>query len=87
MSDSSEDDYMNIVSKTLLLYHYKKKYIRRKSRFWINNHIRGRPAKGDLLRMYNDLQDDYFKNYFRMDRQQFQEILSLIEEDIKKTRY
>lgn len=83
--DSSEDNYINTISKCLLLYHYnKKKLTRRKPRFWLSNHIRERPAKGDLLRMYNDLQNEYFKNYFRMNRKQFKELLSLIEEDIKK---
>lgn len=45
---------------------------------------RERLAKGDLLRMFFDLQDEYFKNYFRVNREQFQELLSLIKEGILK---
>lgn len=82
--DSSDDDYFNTIIKCLLLYHKKKKHPRRKPRFWLSNHIRERAVKGDLLRMYHDLQDEYFKNYFRVNREQFQELLSFIEEDIKK---
>lgn len=36
------------------------------------------------MRMFYDLQDEYFKNYFRVDRKQFEELLSLINEDITK---
>lgn len=82
--DSSDDDYFNTIIKCSLLYHKKKKHPRRKLRFWLSNHIRERAVKGDLLRMYHDLQHEYFKNYFRVNREQFQELLSFIEEDIKK---
>lgn len=82
--DSSEDDFIFTISKCLLLYNYNKKKKRRKPRFWMSNHIRERPNKGDLLRMFYDLEDEYFKNYFRVSREQFNEILSLIREVIKK---
>lgn len=82
--DSSDDDYINTISKCLLLYSYHKKTKRNKPRFWMSNHIRERPVKGDLLRIFYDLQDEYFKNYFRVNREQFEELLSLVKEDIKK---
>lgn len=82
--DSSEEDYVNTINKCLLLYHYNEKKKRNKPRFWISDHIRERPIKGELMRMFYDLQDEYFKNYFRVDRKQFEELLSLINEDITK---
>lgn len=34
--------------------------------------------------MFSDLQDEHFKNYFRVTREQFEELLSIIKDDIQR---
>lgn len=52
-------------------------------RYWLSDHIKLRKERGEF-RLFNDLSDEKFTNYFRMDRSKFFELHDLIKDDIKK---
>ncbi|CAF4946106.1 unnamed protein product [Pieris macdunnoughi] len=80
---SSEDsDYVYRKKKYILLYlKHRKKRARRT--FWLCQHIRERTLKEEY-RLFYDLDDEKFNNYYRVSREQFQELLSFVEADILK---
>ncbi|KAL1506875.1 hypothetical protein ABEB36_006157 [Hypothenemus hampei] len=54
-----------------------------KPRYWLSNHIKSRKEKGEF-RLFYDLTDEKFTNYFRMNKNKFFELHDLIKDDIKK---
>lgn len=53
---------------------------------WVHPINKKRRLYGEYHHLMNDLEldDDRFRGYFRLDREQFAEVLSFIDEDIKK---
>ena len=78
--DSSSEDESNAACDDILKVATVKK---EKPRFWISDHIKFRQERGEFT-LFNDLSDEKFTNYFRMERKTFFEIHGLIKDDIKK---
>lgn len=78
-SSSSDDD--NAEFDTILSLMLRKK---KNARPWISHHIKFRGERGDF-KLFEDLCDeDRFQNYYRMSRQHFYQLHSLIKNDITK---
>lgn len=77
--DSSSDEE-NAEFDFLLSLHLRKK---NKRQYWISNHIKLREEYGEF-RLFNDLDDEKFFNYYRLTRNKFLELHAMIEDDILK---
>ena len=78
-SSSSDDD--NAEFDTILSLMLRKK---KNVRPWISNHIKFRRERGEF-KLFEDLDnEDHFQNYYRMSRQHFYQLHSLIKNDIMK---
>lgn len=81
-SESEEDDMLLFLASQL-----SKK---RKRRHWVHSTLQKRKQLGEFHTLINELDADAerFKQYFRVSREQFEIILSNIQEDItKQTTY
>ena len=71
-----------------LMYLYKQENIvkRRKHRFWVNDLIKLRHRYGAYHHLVQEIQfdDEHFKEYFRLNREQFEDVLRNIEGDLHK---
>lgn len=74
---SSESDSEEEWETEVLLYDVKK---RRKS-FWMSNYMKKRRTHGEFA-LTSELSDTKFSNYFRLNREQFSEVHSIIEPTI-----
>lgn len=82
-SSSSDDDVLLFASKVAVLCSRKTKK-RKNPRYWLSSHIRCRETTGEFSTLFYELNDESFKNYYRVTRQQFEDILTLIYDDIRK---
>lgn len=59
---------------------------RTRRRFWIRDIGRRRGIHGEFHHLIQELHgnNEEFKSYFRLNQEQFHELLSIIEDDIKK---
>ena len=78
MSDSETD--------ALLAIYYLRRRKRRRRRFWVHPIIQKRQKYGEFHHLVRELEShpDKFKEYFRMTKQQFDSVVELIQDDIKK---
>lgn len=80
--ESSEEEYIYHRKKRLILAYLLKK--KRKHRFWISKHIECWKISGEFNTLFKEVDDENFRMYYRVSREQFYEILTLIAEDIAK---
>lgn len=57
---------------------------RRKRRFWLRRHIEFRQLSGEFHTLFRELNDEAFPDFYRVTREQFQEILSMISDKLTK---
>lgn len=79
--DSSSEDESNAACDDILKVATVKK---EKPRFWISDHIKFRQERGEFT-LFNDLSDEKFTNYFRMERKTFFEIKCSISQNSENT--
>lgn len=60
--------------------------LKRKKRLWVHDINVNRDSLGEFHHLFKELEKDdvKFRKYFRLNKTQFQEVLSVIEEDIRK---
>ena len=77
---------MSVEQKVLLLSLLLRKKRKQRRRVWVHPITSARLTEGCHCLLFKELEDDPIKffNYFRMSRQTFYELLSLLEESIKK---
>lgn len=80
--ESSEEDYIRHRKRRLIIAYYTKK--KRKHRYWISKHIQHWKTSGEFNTLYNEVDDENFKLYYRVSREQFNELLTMIAKDITK---
>lgn len=77
-----EEDYRHRRRRLIIAYFMKKK---RKHRYWISQHIQSWKTSSEFNTLFNELDDENFKMYYRVSRQQFDELLTMIAKDIAKS--
>ncbi|XP_046960707.1 protein ANTAGONIST OF LIKE HETEROCHROMATIN PROTEIN 1-like [Vanessa cardui] len=79
--ETLEEDYRHRRRRLIIAYFMKKK---RKHRYWISQHIQSWKTSSEFNTLFNELDDENFKMYYRVSRQQFDELLTMIAKDIAK---
>ena len=84
LNEEDDDDEEHFILESLALMQHSA--LKRRRRFWIHPTIQRRQKLGEYHRLIKELEsdDERFKQYFRMTKQQFYDILHLIENDIVK---
>ena len=83
LCDEDDDDEEQFFYESLALLLLNS---RRKRRYWIHDTIRKREDLGEFHRLVMELEsdDDRFKKYFRLSKLQFNQVLLLMEDDLRK---
>ena len=69
-------------SDTEFSYHVWSVLATKRKKEWESLYLRRRNDCGEFHTLFDDLTADQFKNYFRMSRDQFNELLDIIHNDI-----
>ena len=77
-----------IIAMPYRLLQFKKRKNKRKHRRWVQSIIKKRFQQGSYHNLVREMEvhlsGEKFKEYFRLNREQFAEVLSYVEEDLEK---
>ena len=81
-----EDHGHSLLMVGMLIYRRQNRRKKRTHRWWVHEILQKRHEDGAYYRLVKDLQlhDDQFKRYFRLTREQFNQVLHHIEESLIK---
>lgn len=75
-SESDDSDFSEDIAAEVLM--------QKKNKCWISSYMKAREQFGEFHNLINKLDDNKFKNYFRLTRAQFYEVHEMISVDIQK---